>query len=615
MKDIDTWLKGLVSTLASTDRALAEEIRAIRGSRSLPGPGSPSIPVSVRNIVLRVGRPVLAIVGNAARLDFKDSESAVWRSRLQTAAPLLTRAAQAVGRIEVTGLPGYTFVGTGWLVDANTVVTNRHVAEAFAKRTRGGFTFKQGSGERPMTADIDFLEEAGRLAEREFPIVEILHIEEDPGPDFALLRVQTRAGLHPLAAPIRLANSSPKPEQQVAVIGYPARDSRVPDAKLMESIFGKVYDKKRLAPGQITKAQKDLLFHDCSTLGGNSGSVVLDLETGAAVGLHFAGRFLEANYAVPAKVVAARLEQVLRKKPGRPSAGTAVTLPTAPGTGTAPELIVESVPADYIGRKGYSPAFVGPRIPLPVIRNKKDVLNFPWKGRQESVLAYEHFSVVMSRSRRLCIYSACNIDGSSPRRFKRPPWRFDGRIPVSQQIKEECYGNEPLFARGHMTRREDPIWGGAEEAALGNSDSMHVTNTVPQMQPFNAGIWLALESYALENARDDRMRISVFTGPFLLADDPVREGVRIPRSFWKVIAFIHDATRKLCATGYTMSQESYLKDEEFVFGKHQTAQTRIADIERRAGLSFGPLAALDPLKRDTRGLAAPLTDPSQIRFL
>jgi endonuclease G len=278
-------------------------------------------------------------------------------------------------------------------------------------------------------------------------------------------------------------------------------------------------------------------------------------------------------------------------------------------------LIVESVPEDYVGRAGYLPTFVGPKIPLPVIRNKKDVLAFPWKGRQESVLTYEHFSVVMSRSRRLCIYSACNIDGSSPRRFKRPPWRFDGRIPVGQQIKEECYGNEPLFARGHMTRREDPIWGTAEEAALGNKDSMHVTNTVPQMQPFNAGIWLSLESYALDNARDDRMRIAVFTGPFLLADDPIREGVRIPRSFWKVIAFIHDGTRKLCATGYTMSQEDFLRDDEFVFGRHKTAQTRIADIERRAGLSFGRLAALDPFDGDEEGVSALLTDPSQIRFV
>jgi endonuclease G, mitochondrial len=62
---------------------------------------------------------------------------------------------------------------------------------------------------------------------------------------------------------------------------------------------------------------------------------------------------------------------------------------------------------------------------------------------------------------------------------------------------KESYGNAPKFSRGHMTRREDPIWGITLE--LGNSDSMHVTNTVPQIQSFNAGIWLDLEDYALLN--------------------------------------------------------------------------------------------------------------------
>ena len=144
---------------------------------------------------------------------------------------------------------------------------------------------------------------------------------------------------------------------------------------------------------------------------------------------------------------------------------------------------------------------------------------------------------------------------------------------------------------------------------------MHVTNTVPQMQPFNAGIWLALESYALEHARErPHADLGVYRARFCCADDPVREGVRIPRSFWKVIAFIHDETRKLCATGYTMSQEDFLRDEEFVFGQHKTSQTRIADIEQRAGLSFGPLAALDPFDGDEEGVAAPLTDPSQIQI-
>ena len=56
-------------------------------------------------------------------------------------------------------------------------------------------------------------------------------------------------------------------------------------------------------PGQIRHADPEELQHDCSTPGGNSGSVVLDLATGDALGIHFAGRFLEANYAVPAAVI------------------------------------------------------------------------------------------------------------------------------------------------------------------------------------------------------------------------------------------------------------------------------------------------------------------------
>ena len=166
-----------------------------------------------------------------------------------------------------------------------------------------------------------------------------------------------------------------------------------------------------------------------------------------------------------------------------------------------------------------------------------------------------------------------------------------------------------------MTRREDPIWGTDAAAATGNADSMHLTNAVPQMQPFNAGIWLGLEDYALEHAREDDMRISVFTGPFLSDADPLRFGVHIPVRFWKVIAFIHDATGELCATGYTMSQEDFLREEEFIFGQHRTAQTAISWIEQTAGLSFGPLAALDPFEEGLEAAAPVLSDFGQIRFL
>jgi len=141
-----------------------------------------------------------------------------------------------------------------------------------------------------------------------------------------------------------------------------------------------------------------------------------------------------------------------------------------------------------------------------------------------------------------------------------------------------------------------------------------VTNTVPQMQPFNAGIWLGLENYALDHAREDDMRISVFTGPFLLDDDPVRFGVKVARSFWKVIVFVHDGASELCATGYTMSQEDFLREEEFIFGQHDTWQTPIRAIERRSGVRFGELASLDPLGDVEESVATPLTDFAGIVF-
>jgi endonuclease G len=165
-----------------------------------------------------------------------------------------------------------------------------------------------------------------------------------------------------------------------------------------------------------------------------------------------------------------------------------------------------------------------------------------------------------------------------------------------------------------MTRREDPIWGTGDAPARGNSDSMHVTNVVPQMQPFNAGVWLDLEQFALQNARKDKMKISVFTGPFLTDDDPVKFGVRVPVEFWKVIAFIHDETGRLSATGYTMSQQDFLAEEEFVFGQHKTTQTSIATIEQRAGLSFGDLSRHDPLDV-IESPTTELIDGSQIRFV
>jgi endonuclease G len=147
------------------------------------------------------------------------------------------------------------------------------------------------------------------------------------------------------------------------------------------------------------------------------------------------------------------------------------------------------------------------------------------------------------------------------------------------------------------------------------------------MQAFNSPIWLGLEDYALQNAREDDMRISVFTGPYFRDDDPVIDGVAIPVAFWKIIAFIHDEKHVLCATGYEMDQSASLprSGTEFVFGDYVAPQTSrstqvpIRSIEERSGLSFGPLAAADPLAGGQESLggagAFELEQFEQIRFV
>lgn len=553
--------------------------------------------------------------------------SRTWRSRLVPVRAQLEAAIPSVGRVEFTGHPSRRWGGTGWVVDDRVVVTNRHVAELFAERHGRSWAFKVEELDRqPYGARLDFREEY-RQAEREKPVevaVEsILFVAAAGDPDLAFLRMAPSAELPP---PLPVLPDDVADRADIAVIGYPAQDpDAVPSAEVDRRLFRGVYDVKRLSPGQVLISDPERWYftHDATTLGGSSGSAVLDLATGAVAGVHFRGILESANYAVKCTA----LRELLAKRRMRSSVSVPRSVPRPPAR--AARGAEEATAASLADRAGFDTGFLGGgqtfAVPLPEKeRGADDVLRFPGPdGTDTSELRYDHFSVAMSRSRKLCLWSAVNIDGRlSKKNVARPGWRTDPRIALEDQTigdkddpQNDVYGDEPRFARGHMTRREDPIWGETlDEAKRGGADSMHLTNAVPQMQPFNAGIWLKLEDYALEHTREDSMRVSVITGPIFTNGDPVRFGTRIPVAFFKVIAFVHDDTGKLCATGYTMSQETFLDPSEFVFGEHESRQTRIASIERRTGLSFGPLARLDPLRGDEAPPVV-LRELEQVRFL
>lgn len=266
-------LRTMLDRISHRDQDLAAELAGMRrrdeveetARRMQPilesmaeGGAPPRVEMVLETIVLRTGRPVLAVSHDEPRLEFNDADSEIWRDRLTTARRRLVPAIRGVGRVEIERHPSLDWVGTGWLVRPDVVLTNRHVAAEFGRRGSEGFVFRAGTGGRKMNASVDFLEELDREESTAFRVRSILHIEDDDGPDLAFLRVEGQG----LAEPITLSRERPKAGSFVAVIGYPARDSRIPDQKLMEQIFGDVYDKKRLAPGQVGANGADRLLHD-----------------------------------------------------------------------------------------------------------------------------------------------------------------------------------------------------------------------------------------------------------------------------------------------------------------------------------------------------------------
>jgi endonuclease G, mitochondrial len=246
-------------------------------------------------IVLPRNRPVAFVRGESYDdleepwLNLNDD---VIKRRIASLLPL-------IGRVEVPNSPLLPYAGTGFVVGKGLIATNRHVAQLFSQGL--GLTIRYRAGD----AAIDFKRQIDapdddRAAYLSVRAVEMIH----PYWDMALLRVDNL----PTDRMLRLSVKSAEEllDHNVVVIGYPARDDRS-DLALQDRVFSRTYNVKRLQPGFI-RARAEIqsfennvnaLTHDASTLGGNSGSAVVDIDSGDVVALHFAGEYLKANYAVP----------------------------------------------------------------------------------------------------------------------------------------------------------------------------------------------------------------------------------------------------------------------------------------------------------------------------
>ena len=594
-------------------------------------------------------------------VDRASSPIGSWGDALSVSDAQLRKAIASVGRIDVPG-SSVGFQGTGLLVGPDLIITNRHVLQVIGQEQPDGswrlfpdvavdfgHEFKARS-----TVNRRRLKQVLFCGSRAIVPTAIDHTKLD----LALIELEPAgaSGQTPFALQVSPTAWS-NPSATIFTIGYPGNPPPFAYAPtLLDQLFHASFGYKRLAPGELISPQSSTaawtLGHDATTLGGNSGSVVLVFgNEGVAAGLHYGGR-----PTLPAENWGHKLEKALGETNGRSSIslyeilqkhGATVhgqpdgraEVPAAPAAPPSPTAITAdwrkgvtlkmmrpltflskprlegaeleatqdgvTPPEQFDGRNGYAADFLA-GFPIPLPLSQRDMRSLR-RGGNGVELKYEHFSVVLSASRRMPMMTACNINGGESRQLPRvQQWKFDGRLDREDQLGNDLYRDNDVD-RGHMVRREDPIWGSLAISKRANVDTFHYTNSCPQMAGVNQVIWLGLENYVLSHTREDAMHVSVYTGPFFTDNDFPYRGALIPKSFWKIVAFLLDDGRP-SATAYKVSQDRELQDLEFVFAGYKTFQISVQQVADATGLDFSALLPFDGFSQHERVHGTILTE-------
>ncbi|TWT00535.1 DNA/RNA non-specific endonuclease [Planomicrobium sp. CPCC 101079] len=497
-----------------------------------------------------------------------------------------TKASRAVCRITIRNrngqIQGY---GTGFLVSPTLLLTNNHVLDTSeaALYAAAEFNYENDTSFTPREIS-SFNFEPDKL----FITDETL--------DFTLVAIQATAA----------------DGKKLSDFGYLPLLSQ--KGKVLEGEFVSIIQHPKGGPKAVTVRENEVRFlapdfihYVSDTEAGSSGSPVFN-DQWVVVALHHAavsdpdnGADWMANEGVRISSILAFLHEQNNTAPN------ALLNPllqgvNAPGS-AAPVEVGQLGEEWYSSVSGYDPAFLGTDFNVPLPELAAEIASDRAQLKDgKSVLDYTHFSIVMSKKRRLAFYTAVNIDGNELVDVKRgnDKWYFDPRLDEAFQSGPELYEKNDLD-RGHLTRRQDPNWG--VDAIRANEHTFHFTNCAPQHKNFNQKTWLGLEDYILKNAEAHSLKVTVFTGPVFREDDPLyREEFKIPAEFWKLAVMKKDENT-LTATAYLQTQRNLIDNVEFAYGDYQTYQVPITQIEKLTHLDFGELNKHDALAGNDTGVA------------
>lgn len=546
------------------------------------------------------------------------------------------RKAKAIGRIQVRDSSGRVIgFGTGFLVSPSLLLTNNHVLASFEEAVRSlvDFNFEDDFDFRPKPIATYSLEPArffftDKALDFTLVAVSSTSIDGRQLDEFGFLELLPESGKALVG-------------ESVSIIQHPSGASK----------------QIALRENEVIDLPEAFIQYSTDTMPGSSGSAVFN-DQWLVVALHHSsvpklnaqrkplaknGKVWKpemgedemawiANEGVRVSSIVAAIrskqdwKQQERALLAEIPSSQIVLEPAAPKSAPTPPRqqsatieVRELALVSYANRKGYDETFLKVKVPLPTLTSAQ-LQDCATMGTSSTyVIPYTHFSVVLSKGRKLARYTAVNIDGAKaedlgPRENDR--WYFDPRVPRKFQSGPELYSNNPLD-RGHLVRRLDPVWGSSAVAQLANEDTFHFTNCSPQHAKLNQKMWLELEDFILRNAIDYGFRASVFTGPVFRDDDMLyRDSFRIPVEYWKVVSMVQQESGRLSVTAYLRTQKKLIADLEFAYAdEYKTYQVPVGRIEALSGLDFGLLRDSDPLFGKEGAVdAREISSASDLRF-
>jgi DNA/RNA endonuclease G (NUC1) len=215
-------------------------------------------------------------------------------------------------------------------------------------------------------------------------------------------------------------------------------------------------------------------------------------------------------------------------------------------------------------RPGYDPLFLDPKRPI----------TFPGVTGPAAVLRYLHFTVVMNPARRIAHYVAYNCDGTHLAPLARPTrddWAADPLLPESLQMSIRLLRHSP-YDRGQLMARTVACWGEPQTASISNRQAFYWPNVAPQHRVVNRRLWVALEKWEQQQARDQG-RLIGFSGPVFSANDEPLSGeiefehglvaldtFRVPLAYWKVCV-VRAARGRFRVAAFLVSQAAFMERE------------------------------------------------------